>query len=69
MNSSDEIGSNASELRERLPQRPEKPQKAVSIDTAKNVVEELNRSEAKEEDEGETKAKRTYGRTPDGTGM
>jgi phosphatidylethanolamine N-methyltransferase len=69
MNPSDESGSNASKLRERLPQNPEKPQKAVSIDTAKNVVSELNNAAAKDDTNGKTKEKRTYGRTPDGTGM
>lgn len=69
MNPSDENGANASELRERLPQNPERPQKAVSIEAAKNVVSELNNDAAEDDKDGKTKEKRTYGRTPDGTGM
>lgn len=69
MNPPDESVSNASELRERLPQNPEKPRKAVSIDAAKNVVSELNDAEAKGSTDGRAKEKRTYGRTPEGIGM
>jgi len=61
----DAIGPDGSQLRERLPQNPSKPQQTTSIEAAKQVVAELNAAEAKREDGPE---KRTYGRTPDGTG-
>jgi len=70
MDSSDGNGAdNASELRERLPLQPETPRKAVSIDTAKNIVAELNKAEDDESGDGKSKEKQTYGRTADGTGM
>lgn len=66
---SDRNGSydaDASGLRERLPQKPDAPQKAESAETAQDAVKKLNDQEAKaEKDE---KDKRTFGRTPDGTG-
>jgi len=68
MDSPDKHSSDVSELRERLPNKPEKPCKAVSIDAAKEVVKELNNAEDKHNDK-KSKEKRTYGRTPDGTGM
>jgi len=55
----------ASEVRQRLAQQPAIPQHAVEAD-AKRTVSHLNATE-----EHSTKAehkKRTYGRTPDGTG-
>lgn len=58
-------GPDGSQLRERLPQNPSKPQ-TTSPEAAKQAVAELNAAEAKREDGTE---KRTYGRTPDGTGM
>ena len=54
----------ASGLRERLPQQPDAPQKASSVETAQDAVKQLN---AQEQDKDE-KEQRTYGRTPDGTG-
>ena len=70
MDSSEGSGpKNASELRERLPLQPVTPRKAVSIDTAKNVVAELNKTEEGESGDGKSKEKRTYGRTADGPGM
>jgi len=70
MDSSEGSGAkNESELRERLPLQPVTPRKAVSIDTAKNVVAELNKTEEGESSDGKSKEKRTYGRTPDGIGM
>lgn len=61
----DAIGPDGSQLRERLPQNPSKAQQTTSTEAAKQVVAELNATEAKREDGLE---KRTYGRTPDGTG-
>jgi phosphatidylethanolamine N-methyltransferase len=55
----------ASEVRQRLAQQPAVPQQAVVAD-AKQTVSDLNADEEKST-EAETK-KRTYGRTPDGTG-
>lgn len=59
-------GIDASGLRERLPQRPDLPQKAESVETAQQAVHELNEQE-KNDDKGE-EHKKTFGRTPDGTG-
>ena len=60
-------GVTSSELRQRLPQQPEKPQQAKTADEARNAVLELNAAEEKaDKDESE---KRTYGRTAGGTGM
>lgn len=65
MSSSSVNGSVASgELRERLPQNPEQPQQAQSTDEAQNTVRSLNQ----QEDGKDEKEKRTYGRTPNGTG-
>lgn len=53
-------------LRERLPNDPSKPQQASSVESAKTAVKAMNDKEdatGKSEEE-----KRTYGRTPDGTG-
>jgi len=55
----------ATEVRQRLAQQPALPQQAVEAD-AKQTVSDLNATEEhsfKAEDK-----KRTYGRTPDGTG-
>jgi hypothetical protein len=65
MASLDAIGLNEFQLRERLPQRPSKPQQAKSPEAAKEAVTELNSAEENQTDQ---KEKRTYGRTPDGTG-
>ena len=59
-------GIDASGLRERLPQNPDTPQKAESVETAQKAVHELNEQEKK--DDKEEKQKKTFGRTPDGTG-
>ena len=53
-------------LRERLPNDPAKPQHASSPDTAQHAVKTLNDQESKADKKEEDK--RTYGRTPDGTG-
>ena len=67
MDSRDKHNPDVSELRERLSNKPEKPRKAISIEAAKEVVKELNNAEDKHND-SKSKEKRTYGRTPDGTG-
>ena len=59
-------GVDASGLRERLPNKPDAPQKAESVETAQDAVRALNDKEAKEDKD--EKDKRTFGRTPDGTG-
>ena len=59
-------GIDASGLRERLPQKPDQPQKAESVETAQKAVHQLNEQE-KSADKDE-KHKKTFGRTPDGTG-
>ena len=59
-------GIDASGLRERLPQNPDRPQKAESVETAQKAVQQLNEQESKENKA--EKEKKTYGRTPDGTG-
>ena len=68
MDSRDKHSPDVSELRERLSNKSEKQRKTVSIDDdAKEVVKELNNAEGKHND-SKSKEKRTYGRTPDGTG-
>ena len=57
-------GIDASELREKLPQNPDTPQKAVSVETAQAAVKQLNEKESGKDE----KDQKTYGRTPDGTG-
>ncbi|KAF2164899.1 hypothetical protein M409DRAFT_24802 [Zasmidium cellare ATCC 36951] len=58
-------GVDASGLRERLPNKPEAPQKALSVETAQQAVRALNEQEQAEgKDE---KDRKTYGRTLDGT--
>jgi hypothetical protein len=60
------LGVDASGLRERLTQQPDAPQKASSLESAHETVRTLNEQEAKgDKDE---KDRKTYGRTPDGTG-
>jgi len=61
----DAIGPDGSQLRERLPPNPSKSQQTTPAEAAKQAVADLNAAEAKREDGQE---KRTYGRTPDGTG-
>lgn len=53
-------------LRERLTREPEISRQAVSAEAASKKVMELNSAE-EEADKG-GREKRTYGRTPDGTG-
>ena len=63
---SSSLGSNAEGLRERLPHQPKAPTKVDSVDTAQDTVKVLNEQQASEKkDERE---KKTFGRTPDGTG-
>jgi phosphatidylethanolamine N-methyltransferase len=60
------LGVDASGLRERLTQQSDAPQKASSSETAHETVRALNEQEAKgDKDE---KDRKTFGRTPDGTG-
>ena len=59
-------GHHLSGLRERISQTPEMPQKAQSVDTAQEAVLALNAQEAAQNKK--EKDKKTYGRTPDGTG-
>lgn len=60
------LGIDTSGLRERLPQKPDEPIQAESLDAAQDAVKQLNEQEAK--GDKEEKHKKTYGRTPDGTG-
>lgn len=55
-------------LRERLPQTPEAPGNASSQDEAQDAVRALDEHEVKRDGNEKEKEKRTYGRTPDGTG-
>lgn len=59
-------GIDAGSLRERLPQKPETPQKAESVETAQDAVRQLNAEESKKS--VNEKDRKTFGRTPDGTG-
>lgn len=59
-------GVDASGLRERLSSKPDAPVQALSVETAQDAVEQLNREEANENKD--EKEKKTYGRTSDGTG-
>ncbi len=61
-----QTGIDASGLRERLPQQPDAPIKAIDVDTAQDAVKKLN--EDQQRDGKDEKEKKTYGRTPDGTG-
>ena len=60
------LGIDTSGLRERLPQKPDTPVKAESVETAQDAVRQLNQQEQSEDKLD--KDKKTYGRTPDGTG-
>lgn len=60
------LGLNVEGLRERLPHQPEAPVKAKNVDVAQDAVKELNEQQASEEKD--EKDKKTFGRTPDGTG-
>lgn len=68
MDSRDKHSPDVSELRVRYLNNPEKPRKAISTEAAKEVVKELNNAKDKRND-NKSKEKRTYGRTPGGTGM
>ncbi len=61
-----EAGVDVDGLRERLPQHPEAPQEAESVEAAQEAVKTLNEDESKKGKDD--KDKKTYGRTPDGTG-
>lgn len=66
MSSAMDDGLGTGTLRERLPHDPATPQHAQSSETAQATVKALNDEEDKAgKDE---KEKKTYGRTPDGTG-
>ena len=56
----------ASGLRERISQHPSNPQQASDADVAKKTVVVLN--DAEERKKTDEQEKRTFGRTPDGTG-
>jgi len=60
------LGVNAEGLRERLPHQPEAPVKAENVNAAQDAVKVLNEQQASEEKD--EKDKKTFGRTPDGTG-
>lgn len=59
-------GNGDAELRRRLPEQPTVPRQAASVDAARQMVVDLNNAE--EEADKSDKDKRTYGRTPNGTG-
>jgi len=60
------LGVNMEGLRERLHQQAEAPVKAENERTASDAVKTLNEKEAGEQKD--EKDKKTFGRTPDGTG-
>ena len=60
------LGVNVDGLRERLPHHPEAPVKAANVNAAQDAVKVLNEEQASEEKDD--KDKKTFGRTPDGTG-
>lgn len=60
------LGVNVEGLRERLPHQPEAPVKAANVNAAQDAVKVLNEQQASEEKD--EKDKKTFGRTPDGTG-
>ena len=60
------LGVNVEGLRERLPHQPEAAVKAENVNTAQDAVKVLNEQQASEEKD--EKDKKTFGRTPDGTG-
>ena len=62
----DGLGLHVEGLRERLPQQAEPPVKADNEQSASDAVKALNEKEAGEQKE--EKDKKTFGRTPDGTG-
>ena len=60
------LGVNMEGLRERRPHQPEAPVKAENVDVAQDAVKVLNEQQASEKKD--EKDKKTFGRTPDGTG-
>jgi len=62
----DGLGVNTEGLRERLAQQAEAPVKTGNVHTASDAVKTLNEKEAG--DQKDEKDKKTFGRTPDGTG-
>ena len=60
------VGIDASGIRERLRRSPEAPQYAESVETAQDAVKTLNDQQAAQDTD--EKEKKTFGRTPDGTG-
>lgn len=58
------MSASAGELRQRLPQEPAVPQQAQDSSDAKQIVMDLNAAE----DKSASKEKKTFGRTPNGTG-
>lgn len=62
----DGLGLNVEGLRERLPQQAEAPVKEEHAQTASDSVRATNEKEAGEQKD--EKDKKTFGRTPDGTG-
>lgn len=60
------LGVNVDGLRERLPHQPEAAVKAANVNAAQDAVKVLNEQQAGEEKD--EKDKKTFGRTPDGTG-
>ncbi|KAF2102944.1 phosphatidylethanolamine N-methyltransferase [Rhizodiscina lignyota] len=60
--------ASSGDLRARLKQQPEQPQRATTEDDARKAVEELNATDySKDSERKESGENRTYGRTPDGT--
>lgn len=64
---SDPSGPDASELRQRLTTNADTPQRGLTEETAESVVRKLNQ-ERDARGVKDEKDRRTYGRTPDGTG-
>jgi hypothetical protein len=62
----DGLGVNVEGLRERIPHQAEAPVKTEDTHVASDSVKELNAKEAGEQKD--EKDKKTFGRTPDGTG-
>ena len=59
-------GIDSASVRERLPQKPDVPQKTKDANAAHEVVKALN--EREQNADKEEREKKTFGRTPDGTG-
>lgn len=63
---SHDFAIDSEQLRKRLPQQSSIPQQAGSTEAARKAVKSLN--DARNGAENDDRAKRTYGRTPNGTG-